>query len=177
MDATLIAAPKQRNNDGEKAAIKAGKTADEIWPDQPAKAAQKDTDARWTVKFSKARPDADGMVRQRDIAIPASGYKNHASIDRHGGFIRGWAVTSASAHDGAQLRNILNRENTGSRVWADTTFRSKANEAWPDGPESPLRVNATFGRVKPDTARMLLAAIRADRSLKPSRETPPSSAN
>ena len=130
MDATLIAAPKQRNSDGEKAAIKEGKTADEIWPDEPAKAAQKDTDARWTVKFSKAKPDADGMVRQRDIAIPAFGYKNHASIDRHGGFIRGWAVTSASAHDGAQLRNVVNRDNTGSTVWADTAYRSKTNEAW-----------------------------------------------
>ncbi|WP_245408477.1 transposase [Zhengella mangrovi] len=82
------------------------------------------------MKFSKARPDADGMVRQRDIAIPAFGYKNHASIDRHGDFIRGWTVTSASAHDGAQLRNVLNRENTGSTVWADTAYRSKANEAW-----------------------------------------------
>ena len=101
VDATLIAAPKQRNSDGEKAAIKEGKTAEEIWPDEPAKAAQKDTDARWTVKFSKAKPEADGMVRQRDIAIPAFGYKNHASIDRHGGFIRGWTVTGASAHDGA----------------------------------------------------------------------------
>ena len=90
VDATLVAAPKQRNNDGEKAAIKEGKTAEEIWPDQPAKAAQKDTDARWTVKFSKAKPDADGMVRQRDIVIPAFGYKNHASIEksRLGLFIR-----------------------------------------------------------------------------------------
>jgi transposase, IS5 family len=100
VDATLIAAPKQRNSDGEKADIKDGKSADEIWPDKPNRAAQKDTDARWTVKFSKAKPDADGMVRQRDIAIPAFGYKNRAAIDRHGGFIRGWAVTSASAHDG-----------------------------------------------------------------------------
>ena len=130
VDATLIAAPKQRNSDGEKAAIKEGKTAEEIWPDEPAKAAQKDTDARWTVKFSKAKPEADGMVRQRDIAIPAFGYKNHASIDRHGGFIRGWTVTGASAHDGAQLRNVLNRSNTGSTVWADTAYRSKKNEAW-----------------------------------------------
>lgn len=130
VDATLIAAPKQRNSDGEKAAIKEGKSADEIWADQPAKAAQKDTDARWTVKYSKAKPDADGMVRRRDIAIPAFGYKNHASIDRHGGFIRGWTVTGASAHDGAQLRNILNRDNTGSTVWADTAYRSKKNEAW-----------------------------------------------
>ena len=39
--ATLVAAPRQRNTEAEKAAIKAGKTADEIWPDRPAKARQK----------------------------------------------------------------------------------------------------------------------------------------
>lgn len=53
VDATLIAAPQQRNTQDEKDAIKAGKTAKEVWPDEPAKAAQKDTDARWTVKFAK----------------------------------------------------------------------------------------------------------------------------
>jgi hypothetical protein len=41
-----VPAPKQRNTDAEKEAIKAGKTAREIWPDEPHKAAQKDTDAR-----------------------------------------------------------------------------------------------------------------------------------
>ena len=46
VDATLVAAPRQRNNDGEKAAIKDGKSAAEIWPDQPAKARQKDPHAR-----------------------------------------------------------------------------------------------------------------------------------
>jgi len=48
IDASLIAAPRQRNSDGEKSAIKAGKTAREIWPDKLAKAAQKDTNARWS---------------------------------------------------------------------------------------------------------------------------------
>ena len=38
-EATLVSAPKQRNSDGEKAKIKAGKSASEIWPDQPSKAA------------------------------------------------------------------------------------------------------------------------------------------
>jgi transposase len=52
VDATLVAAPKQRNTAPEKDAIKAGKTAGEIWPDAPARAAQKDTDARWTLKFT-----------------------------------------------------------------------------------------------------------------------------
>lgn len=59
VDATLVAAPKQRNTEPEKAAIKEGRTAAEIWPDEPARAAQKDTDARWTLKFAKGRPAAD----------------------------------------------------------------------------------------------------------------------
>jgi transposase len=46
VDASLVAAPRQRNTDEEKAAIKAGKTAAEIWPHKPAKAAPKDTDGR-----------------------------------------------------------------------------------------------------------------------------------
>lgn len=131
VDATIVAAPKQRNTDAEKADIKMGKVPDE-WKDKPAKLRQKDRDARWTVKFSKARVAEDGKPQQRDIAIPAFGYKNHAAIDRRHGFIRGWNVTSASAYDGAQLRNVLNRGNTGSMVWADTGYRSKTNEEWLD---------------------------------------------
>ena len=68
VDATLVAAPKQRNTEAEKAAMKEGRKAGEIWPDEPTKAAQKDTDARWTLKFAKARPRADGKP-QVDIAI------------------------------------------------------------------------------------------------------------
>src|SRR5690606_19363042 len=85
------------------------------------------------VKFSKAKVAKlveDGKAQHRDIAVPAFGYKSHASIDRRHGFIRGWNVTSASAYDGAQLRNVLDRGNTGSTVWADTAYRSKKNEAW-----------------------------------------------
>lgn len=129
VDATIVAAPKQRNTDAEKADIKAGEVPD-AWKDKPAKLRQKDRDARWTVKFSKAKVADDGKAQQRDIAIPAFGYKNHASIDRRHGFIRGWNVTSASTYDGAQLRNVLNRGNTGSTVWADTAYRSKKNEEW-----------------------------------------------
>jgi len=129
VDATIVAAPRQRNSDAEKADIKAGKVPD-AWKDKPAKLRQKDRDARWTVKVSKARADGEGKTKQRDIAVPAFGYKNHAAIDRRHGFIRGWNVTSASAWDGAQLGNVLNKNNTGSTVWADTAYRSKKNEAW-----------------------------------------------
>jgi IS5 family transposase len=85
-------------------------------------------DARWTVKFTKAKPRDDGSL-PRDLAIPAFGYKNHVSTDRRHGLIRKWMVTSASAHDGARLADLLDSNNTASDVWADTAYRSKKNEA------------------------------------------------
>ena len=54
VDASLIAAPKQRNTEDEKAALKQGRIP-ETWKAKPAKLRQKDRDARWTVKFSKAK--------------------------------------------------------------------------------------------------------------------------
>ena len=56
VDASVVAAPRQRNTENEKAAIKAGRPAREIWPDKPAKAAQKDTSARWTVSIASEGP-------------------------------------------------------------------------------------------------------------------------
>jgi len=126
VDASIIAAPKQRNSEVEKAEIKAGRIP-EAWADKPAKLAQKDRDARWTVKWSKAKPAADGSPRV-DLAVPAFGYKNHVGIDRRHGLIRTWAATDAARHDGAQLANLVTRANTGSGVWADTAYRSKSNE-------------------------------------------------
>jgi transposase, IS5 family len=128
VDATLIAAPRQRNTEAEKAAIKQGKTAGEIWPDKPARARQKDVNARWTVKFSKAKRAADDKP-QTDIAIPVFGYKSHISIDRRHGVIRRGKVTDAAAHDGARLREgLIDPSNTGSEVWADSAYRSAENE-------------------------------------------------
>jgi hypothetical protein len=61
VDASLVPAPKQRNTEGEREAIKSGMSAKEIWPDEPNKAAQKDIDARWTLKIGgKVRYRADG---------------------------------------------------------------------------------------------------------------------
>jgi IS5 family transposase len=79
IDASLVAAPRQRNTDGEKAAIKAGKTAAEIWPDKPAKAAQKDTDARWTLKTSKGKVEADGTARRDLASRPSATSRTSAS--------------------------------------------------------------------------------------------------
>ncbi|MBB1492706.1 transposase [Paracoccus sp. MC1854] len=130
LDATLVAAPRQRNTEGEKAQIREGRTAAEIWPDKPAKARQKDVDGRWTVKQSKAKLRADGS-KPIDIAIPVYGYKSHISIDRMHGIVRRQVVTDAARHDGARLREgLIQRTNTARDVWADSAYRSAENEAW-----------------------------------------------
>jgi IS5 family transposase len=128
IDATIVAAPKQHNTDGEKRDIKEGRIPAE-WANKPAKLRQKDRDARWTVKYTKAKPSADGMPRV-DLAIPAFGYKNHIGIDRWHGLIRTWTTTDASRHDGAVLPELIDRNNTASEVWADTAYRSQANEKY-----------------------------------------------
>ncbi len=98
IDATIVSAPKQRNTDGEKADIRAGRVP-EAWKDKPAKLAQKDRDARWTVKFSKAKP-SDGGSPRIDIAVPSFGDKNHIGIDRRHGLIRTWTATHATVTTG-----------------------------------------------------------------------------
>lgn len=148
VDATLVAAPKQRNTADEKAAIKAGKTAGEIWPDEPARAAQKDTDARWTLKFAKARPTPDGKPGI-DIAIPSFGYKSSISICRTFGFIRKGKVTDGARFDGRMLRDVVSNDNTASDVWADTAYRSQANEKWLKRQGKVSRIHRKKPRGKP----------------------------
>src|SRR6202045_5333805 len=126
IDATIVAAPKQRNTDGEKREIKEGRIPAE-WAKKPAKLRQKDRDARWTVKYTKAKPSEAGMPRV-DLAVPAFGYKNHLGIDRRHRLIRRWTVTDAARYDGALLSELIDRNNTAGDVWADTAYRSKANE-------------------------------------------------
>jgi transposase, IS5 family len=48
VDASLIAAPRQRNTQEEKQAIKEGRTPEQ-WKNKPAKLRHKDRDARWTL--------------------------------------------------------------------------------------------------------------------------------
>ena len=81
VDASLVAAPRQRNTDGERErvnatgpkeranAIKEGRSAAEIWPDKPAKARQKDVDGRWTVTYSKAKVRADGKRPHAPLSL------------------------------------------------------------------------------------------------------------
>jgi hypothetical protein len=115
VDASLIAAPRQRNTNDEKKAIKEGRIPDE-WKEKPAKLRHKDRDARWTVKFTKAKPSEDGSSPMVDLAIPVFGYQNHISIDRGFGFIRQWSATDAAAYEGRRLREgLLDKNQSGER--------------------------------------------------------------
>ena len=126
VDASIVAAPKQRNTKAEKQAIKEGRIP-EGWQDKPAKLRQKDRDARWTLKYTKAKPREDGQP-QVDLAIPQFGYQNHLSADRRHRLIRRWRVTNAAAHAGSRLGDLLDPGNTASDVWADSAYRSWKNE-------------------------------------------------
>jgi IS5 family transposase len=125
IDATLIAAPRQKLTIEEKAIIRNGGTP-EGW--SRAKQAQKDRDARWTLKRGRVKRKPDGTQRQASqIAVPVFGYKSHIGIDRRHGMIRRWAVTDAAQHDSRSFPDLLDLENTASRVWADTAYRTKRN--------------------------------------------------
>jgi IS5 family transposase len=111
IDASLVPVPKQRNSRDENAQIKDGETP-EAWAKQPAKRAQKDTEARWTKKHGRSH----------------YGYKNHVNVDRRHKLVRRYQATPASVHDSQVVDDLLDPDNTASDVWADSAYRSAENE-------------------------------------------------
>lgn len=127
VDATVVAAPKQRNTEADKGDLKADRVP-VAWRAQPTRPSLEDRDACWMLKWSKAKPTKDG-AKWVDIAVPAFGHKNHVGIDRRHGLIRPCMDTDATCHCGAQLIDLLSKANIASTVWVDTAYRSEANEA------------------------------------------------
>ena len=111
IDASLVNVPKNRNTRDENKQIKEGKTPDG-WDDKPNMKRQKDEDARWTKKHGKSH----------------YGYKNHINVDKEHKLIRRYAVTDASVHDSQVFDVVLDEENSGRSVWADSAYRSEARE-------------------------------------------------
>ena len=89
----ILGALKQRNIEDEKRALREGRIPED-WAKKLTKLRQKDRDARWTVKYAKAKPAADGAKRV-DIAVLMFCYKNHLGIDRRHWLIRTWTATDA----------------------------------------------------------------------------------
>lgn len=131
VDASIIAAPRQRMTDEERVIVKDGGIP-EAWVTKPARLAQKDRDARWTLKRGRRKKGPDGQLLA-EIATPVFGYKSHIGIDQRHGFIRKWSTSDAARHDGRELPNLIDPANTGSAIWgsaiwADTAYRSQKNE-------------------------------------------------
>ena len=112
IDASIVAAPRQRNTREQNAQIKAGETP-AAFADTPAKLRQKDCDARWTHKAGRTH----------------FGYKNHINADRRHKLIRRYSVTNAARHDNQELEALLDPDNTAATVWADSAYRSAEIEA------------------------------------------------
>lgn len=113
IDATFVEAPRQRNNRGENAQIKAD-TPPEDWPEN--KKRQKDVDARWTKKNNETH----------------YGYKNHINADEANKLVQDYAVTDAAVHDSQVFEVLLDQaiDEDGNKraVYADSAYRSQEHE-------------------------------------------------
>lgn len=105
VDASIIAAPRQRNTREENKDIKGGNTPQD-WSEN--KKRQKDTDARWTRKGGQNH----------------YGYKNHIDIDVEHKLVRDYEVTPASTHDSNIFEQLLDENNSSRDVWADSAYGS-----------------------------------------------------
>jgi len=128
VDASIVEAPKQLNSAEENEIIKAGGTPKD-W--KPAKARQKDRDARWTKKNGHS----------------FFGYKNHLSIDRKHKLVRRYSVTGAERHDSQEIGPLINPTNSCVDVWADSAYRSQEIESMltKQGYRSRIHRRATRG--------------------------------
>lgn len=109
IDATFVEAPRQRNNHDDNETIKKGEVPTG-WSDK--KKAHKDADARWTKKNN----------------VAFYGYKNHVNADRTHKLIRRYTVTDASVHDSQKLNDVLDPNNACKDTYADSAYRSEAQE-------------------------------------------------
>lgn len=108
IDATFVDVPRQRNSRDDNKTIKEGETPEE-WkkPENAAKLAQKDTDARWAKKNHETH----------------FGYKDHVKCDADSKLITDYEVTDAALHDSQRCTQFLGE--TDEAVYADSAYSSK----------------------------------------------------
>ena len=144
-----------------------GRRAAEIRLEKPAKARQKDVEARWTLQRSEPKARAGGAEERVALATPLFGHKSHVSIDWMHGIVRRQIVTDAARHDRGRLREgLIQRANTARDVGADSAYRSAENEAWlaAHGMTSRIHRKKPRGRPMPRPTRRAnarRAAVRA----------------
>lgn len=105
VDASIVSAPKPRNNKGEHGAIKEGKIP-EGWNEDKEKRDQKDLDARFTKKHHKSY----------------YGYKDHIKADTVTKIIDNYFVTPSAVHDSQPLELLLRKEDKGQQLYGDSAY-------------------------------------------------------
>jgi len=109
VDAMIVEVPRQRNPKEENQEIKKGGVPGE-WKKQPRKLAQKDTDARWTLKRGRAY----------------YGYKNSIVGGNSDHFIHGYLVAPATAHDSKIIPDCYFQAAGGaSTAYGDSAYTHK----------------------------------------------------
>lgn len=112
LDASFTVAPRQRNTREENQKIKDGEGED-LWKDRPHKKSHKDIDARWTKKNDEN----------------FYGYKNHAKVDTKSKFLKKYTVTGASVHDSQAIEDLLDKDDQGQALHADSAYTGKEQKA------------------------------------------------
>jgi len=110
VDATFVDAPRQRNTREENKAIKEDEIPEEWTENTPKSAhkkAQKDTDARWTVKGGEKH----------------YGYKDHTKVDVDSKIITDYTVTNAAVHDSNEFVDFI--DETDKNVYADSAYAGR----------------------------------------------------
>lgn len=113
VDASIVNAPKPRNNKEEHESIKEGKMPDG-WNGDAPKVSQKDVDARFTKKHNKTY----------------FGYKDHIKADTVSKIIDNYVVSPADMHDSQALKELLTNKDKGQELYADSAYTGKACEGW-----------------------------------------------
>jgi transposase, IS5 family len=111
VDASFVTVPKQRNTREENDLLRQGQTP-EAWREKPRMLAQKDSDARWTIKGKEAY----------------FGYKNHVKVDEASKLIVSYRVTPASTNDGKVLPLLVDAQD--KRLHADSAYQTPMNRAY-----------------------------------------------
>ena len=138
IDASFTVAPRQRNTREENKKIKNGEGS-ELWNDKPHKKRHKDIDARWTKKNNET----------------FFGYKNHAKVDTKRKFINTFAVTDASVHDSQALDDLLNGNDEGQDLYADSAYTGVDQENTIEKYKMKNNVNEKGYRNKPLTEEQI----------------------
>ena len=113
LDATIVPVPRQHISKEEKEQTRQRRNSPRLAGENPHRMSQRDLDASWTKKNQTSY----------------FGYKDHISVDVEYGFVRNYSVTDAAVHDSQALGDILDVDNEGDGVWADSAYRSAVIEA------------------------------------------------